>query len=213
MDIAFDTYGLNNTDTLQSNNKYVTALMYLYQISDSISPLINVNSVTDYDYDFNTTMIGTALMSEGKNITQLHGRDSDLYRDTLIAISFEPSKLTDTLTSGKLDTFVDGVENNLVSSCEQYGLNTTTHGLNTTTQPQGTVAYNDFCVNAVLYVVYNTTTAQLGGKDSTDYVVKLVDIGLEGAYQVNSTQLYVISMFDVLSLFSTLFRLYLYTHS
>ena len=206
MDIAFGKYGLNNTDTLQSHNKYITALMYLYQISSSISPLINVNSVTDYDYDFNTTMIGTALMSEGKNFTQLHGRDSDLYRDTLIAISFEPSELTDTLTSGKLDTFVDGVENNLVSSCEQVGLNTTT-------QPQGTVAYNDFCVNAVLYVVYNTTTAQLGGKDSTDYVVKLVDIGLEGAYQVNSTQLYVISMFDVLSLFSTLFRLYLYTHS
>ena len=59
------------------------------------------------------------------------------------------------------------------------------------------MAYNDFCVNAVLYVNYNTTTAQLGGKDSTDYVVKLVDIGLENAYEVNSTQLYVISMFDV----------------
>jgi len=180
MDIAFGTYGLNNTDTLQSHNKYITALMYLYQISSSISPLINVSSVTDYDYDFNTTMIGTALMSEGKNFTQLHGRDSDLYRDTLIAISFEPSKLTDTLTSGKLDTFVDGVENNLVSLCEQYGLNTTA------TEPQGTVAYNDFCVNAVLYVVYWLITISVSTQFYMLFIIRLLLNWVEKIQRITS---------------------------
>ena len=58
--------------------------------------------------------------------------------------------------------------------------------------------YNDACVNAVLPLYTGgLDTAALDGKDSTNYIVALVDIGLQGGYGVTSNDLYALAMNEV----------------
>ena len=95
----------------------------------------DTTSITDYDAEFNHTMILVALNSTGLDIHTLGGRDSETYRDTLIAVAVDSDNLVETLTSGKLDGFVDKTELGLVAVCEQQGLNSSF------TEPRGSEAY------------------------------------------------------------------------
>ena len=131
-----------NRAALEGLNNYLTTLYAIYEVTLGLIPW-DILTITDYDDEFNTTMIGVGLAAGQLNIDTLGGRDSELFRDTLISVALSPDNLVETLTSGKLDGFVDKTELALVGGCEQAGLNAST------TFARGTEEYNDFCVNAV----------------------------------------------------------------
>ena len=165
-------------ETLQALNKYITALIAIYQDTLGLTPL-DLNSVSDNDATFNTTLETIYAMSSANIMGNVLPGDAG-YEEMIIADVF--TQMQSVLTSGLVDGVVDATEDYLVDQGEQPGV------CSGCSDPQGTEAYTDCCVDAVLTNVFFVPqgTAGLGGKDSAGYITYLFDTGMQGQYGVSN---------------------------
>ena len=131
IDLGFSEEGLFSPATYGSLGIYVTVLSNIAFSQGEFPVYLNATVVSDMDAVYNETMIDSFLEPFGTNAASLGGKDSDVYRDMLISFSLAPvvadedsgfTFLQVTLTSGKLDDFVDKTEMGLIYSCVTSGL-------------------------------------------------------------------------------------------